>query len=741
MWQRSLLEALQPEGPNADTAAVWPEAPGESVDFVLVGEAPGIQEVKQGKPFVGRSGVLLREMAADHRLLRVHYTNASFYRPPVAEDGRDTRPTTHQITRERRRLLMEIAMLRPRSVVALGATAAHALCGNVPRMRGMVRYVHYLGVEVPVYITHHPARILYEPDVYKDVCEDMERIVEGRLPEPFLGDLELEGEINEFQGEAIYVDTESTSTHFPTADLRCVSVYTNGRSGIYTRDTLGSLRAGLERYAGRVVGHNTAGDELLLRRYGVPISFTDDTLLRHYSQDERRGSHGLKVLAPVVGGCDTGVERIWPYTHGEGTDETDFRGGSWEAIPDPTLQQYCARDAYCTARVEANLVRSSTERDERLYAYLRRAQRAFTDGMERGIAIDRDCLRAELADQEEKVEALKATFDFNPESHAETLAAVRAAGHGVSSVSRSVLSGLPGDLPARVLAYRKEAKILKAFLRPLEGWLTPDGVLHPTYKLFGTDSGRTSSADPNIQQIPPHLKHLFIARPGRVLLGWDYKTHEVRGLQYYIHDRTLGRLLADSDADPHAFVGARADLARQEAKRALFAVAYGASEGKLVEVGISREKARKAIAAIRQLFPTLETWRRAVIQQMNDVGHVETPYGRRRNFWYIDERTQYKAERIAVNFLVQSLCSDITMDATIQVYEKLHLPPLIYVHDFNCVEVGEEEVDRLSRASEEIARSIFPNEHVAWVPEMKFGRSWGDMRPTEEDTERSEEDE
>jgi len=131
-YDRAVLQGLVPPLGQGYSGPIFPEMPRSPVDFVLVGEAPGKQEVKEGRPFCGPSGKLLRELVEAAGLTNVHYTNACSYRPPL-RDGKDTKPTQKMLQAEKSRLFLEIAMLRPKAVVALGATAAYALCGQVPR--------------------------------------------------------------------------------------------------------------------------------------------------------------------------------------------------------------------------------------------------------------------------------------------------------------------------------------------------------------------------------------------------------------------------------------------------------------------------------------------------------------------------------------------------------------------------------------------------------------------------------
>src|SRR5438132_3196076 len=159
----------------------------------------------------------------------------------------------------------------------------------------MVHNVAYLGHSFPVYITRHPAAVFYDPDYYVDLVTDLGRVAKGEAPVEVR--FERDGRFGplcyvtgpvEFSGETIYVDTEATSTHFPSADLLCVAVSDSTATYLFesAKEGLDSLRRAISEFRGQVIGQNTPGDKILLRRNGIPIHFTGDTLLRHYRSEE-----------------------------------------------------------------------------------------------------------------------------------------------------------------------------------------------------------------------------------------------------------------------------------------------------------------------------------------------------------------------------------------------------------------------------------------------------------------------
>src|SRR5438132_14390143 len=152
----------------------------------------------------------------------------------------------------------------------------------------MVHNVAYLGHSFPVYITRHPAAVFYDPDYYVDLVTDLGRVAKGEAPVEVR--FERDGRFGplcyvtgpvEFSGETIYVDTEATSTHFPSADLLCVAVSDSTATYLFepTKEGLDSLCRAISEFRGQSVGQKTAGIEILLRRYGISIRYTVYTLI------------------------------------------------------------------------------------------------------------------------------------------------------------------------------------------------------------------------------------------------------------------------------------------------------------------------------------------------------------------------------------------------------------------------------------------------------------------------------
>lgn len=282
-------------------------------DIMIIGEAPGREEVEKGKPFVGRAGKLLRETLTSVGLNteKIYYTNACLCRPEANKT-----PTSALIRACRERLLSEVEAVRPKIIVPVGGVAFEALLGRkeaITKVRGV--YHHTLGYGVLP--TLHPAGLLRFPDPYPDFFEDLERvrqILEGHPPviDPPYTDYHIVEEQERFEAlmrciskkPMVSVDLETASLDFQNGHILSIAFsWKRGTSATVdwqqmiegNPDNYGRLKDALEGTP--CCFHNGQFDTLWLRSRGIEPKFAFDTMLAHYATDERQGTHGLKRLA------------------------------------------------------------------------------------------------------------------------------------------------------------------------------------------------------------------------------------------------------------------------------------------------------------------------------------------------------------------------------------------------------------------------------------------------------------
>jgi DNA polymerase-1 len=319
------------------------------------------------------------------------------------------------------------------------------------------------------------------------------------------------------------------------------------------------------------------------------------------------------------------------------------------------------------------------------------------------------------------------------------------------STDASVLEGLNGFPIVRlVLEYRQLMKLKSTYIDALPVLINPETHrVHTTFNQVGTTTGRLSSSEPNLQNIPirgelgKQVRQAFIAEPPSLLIGGDYSQVELRILAHLSQDL---RLLASfsQDEDIHATTasevfGVALDEVTPEMRRVAkvvnFGVIYGMSEYGLEQATeLSREEAAQFIDSYFQRYPRVKEYIELTKQQAREQGYVQTLMGRRR---YIPEinssnrQVREAAERMAINMPVQGTAADIIKLAMIRLQREidkrgLKSRMLLQVHDELLFEVPPKEVEETKGLVEE----IMPQAVELSVPlkvEVRVGRNWGEM--------------
>lgn len=236
--------------------------------------------------------------------------------------------------------------------------------------------------------------------------------------------------------------------------------------------------------------------------------------------------------------------------------------------------------------------------------------------------------------------------------------------------------------------------------------------LHPSFHLHRTATGRLSSSDPNLQNIPrtSSIRKLFVAPSGKTLLVADYDQIELRVMAMFSQDKRLLEVFKNEE-DIHAATASAVfkkpveqvtNEERQIGKGVNFLTAYGGGSGKLARVtGISEKDAAEILASYYKSFKQLTQWKQSVINQGIARGYVSTLYGRRRRLPDLrssDQSLKSRAERQAVNAVVQGTAADICKQAMINVYKiarETSLELLVQVHDELVATVNETETKNI----------------------------------------------
>jgi len=302
-----------------------------------------------------------------------------------------------------------------------------------------------------------------------------------------------------------------------------------------------------------------------------------------------------------------------------------------------------------------------------------------------------------------------------------------------------------------ILEYRQLTKIKSTYIDTLPGLVNPKtGRIHTSFNQTRTTTGRLSSSDPNMQNIPirgelgGQVRQAFIAPSGCSLLGGDYSQIDLRALAHLSRDENLVRAFRE-DADIHAATASllfgveaskiTADM-RRFAKTVNFGVIYGMSDYGLEQATeFSREEAGRFIKSYFEKYPGVRKYLDDTKEKARRDGYVETLLGRRRYIPDINSsnrQVREAAERMAINMPVQGTSADIIKVAMVDLYremekQKLKSKMLLQVHDELLFEVPDEEMDVIRRIVPEIMDSAVELD-VPLKVDTKVGKNWGEMK-------------
>jgi DNA polymerase-1 len=507
------------------------------------------------------------------------------------------------------------------------------------------------------------------------------------------------------------------------------------------RDVVARLKPLLEDMSVLKIGQNIKYDWLVLAQHGIEIAPQDDTMLMSYVLDAGRGNNGLDDLSQRW----LGHKPIaFAEVAGQGKGFIGFA-----RAPIERAAPYAAEDADITLRLwRLFKPRLVAERLMTVYELLERPMAATLARMERrGISIDRQILSrlsGEFAQTMGRVEAeisALAGERFNPGSPKQLgdilfgkmgLPGGTKTKTGAWSTSARALDDLAEqghELPKRILEWRQVQKLKSTYTDALPGFVNPQTHrVHTSYALAATTTGRLSSSDPNLQNIPIRteegrkIRRAFVATPGHKLVSADYSQIELRILAHMADIPQLRKAFADG-LDIHAMTasemfgvpikGMPPDV-RRRAKAINFGIIYGISAfGLANQLSIPREEAGAYIRKYFERFPGIRDYMDSTKRLCRENGFVSTIFGRKCNYPAIRSSNPSERsfmERAAINAPIQGSAADIIRRAMIRMEEALtkaglSAKMLLQVHDELVFEVPDAEVEAtlpvVSRVMEE----------------------------------------
>jgi DNA polymerase-1 len=525
---------------------------------------------------------------------------------------------------------------------------------------------------------------------------------------------------------------------------------------------LAKLKPMLEDPATLKIGHNFKFDWVVFDRRGIKVAPIDDTLVMSFNLDAGGlNSHSMDDLAAkhLDHQCLTFKEVC-----GAGQKQITFN-----QVPLDRATEYAAEDADVTLRLWNRFrTRMPHERVERVYEMVDRPLVPVVARMEReGVKVDREELgrlsrefSGQIAQLEERIcgEA-GCTFTIgSPQQLGEVLfnqMGLKGGRKGksgtwstdVNELERLSREGVP--IARLVLEWRQLTKLRSTYTDALQQQINKEtGRVHTCYSLSGAQTGRLSSTDPNLQNIPirteigRRIRDAFIAEPGFVMLSADYSQIELRLAAHMADVPQLKQAFAEG-ADIHSLTaqelfGEVSRDTRASAKTINFAILYGISRWGLAgRLSITADEAQAMIDRYFERFPGIQTYIAETLNRVRDTGFTTTLFGRKTHFPSIRAKNQGErqgAERAAINAPIQGTSADIIKRAMARMCPALEREGLgrtrmlMQVHDELVFEVPEEDVEAAGRVIRTVMESAAEPAVKLDVPlgvEIGTGANWG----------------
>ena len=589
-----------------------------------------------------------------------------------------------------------------------------------------------------------------------------------------------------FAARVVAFDTETSALDAMRAELVGISLATGPNQACYIplahggtdmfaekpqqidrAVALARLKPLLESDAVLKIGQNAKYDLNVMARHGIAVAPLDDTMVMSFDLDAGRGEDGI--------GGGHGMDELAARHLGHTTLAfKDVCGTGKKAIPFGEVPldratEYAGEDADVTWRLHALLrPRLSSEGATRVYERVDRPLVPVVAQMERhGIKVDRERLAslsatfaAEIAKLEGEIHTL-AGQEFtigSPKQLGEILfdklgyKGGKKGKTGQYSTDQSVLERLAGEgaeMATKVLEWRQLSKLRSTYTEALQAAINPDtGRVHTSYSLVGAQTGRLSSTEPNLQNIPirtelgRQIRDAFVAEPGNVILAADYSQIELRLAAHMADVPALKEAFAEGQ-DIHArtalemFGEVNRDT-RGRAKTINFAILYGISRWGLAgRLGVSSDEAQAMIDRYFERFPGIRAYIHSTLESVRTNGYSETLFGRKCWFPRIgssNPNERMGSERAAINAPIQGTSADIIKRAMVRMMPALeaaglgHVRMLLQVHDELVFELPEGDVAAASDVIRNVMAGAAQPAVMLSIPlgvEIGTGPSWG----------------
>jgi DNA polymerase-1 len=577
------------------------------------------------------------------------------------------------------------------------------------------------------------------------------------------------------KADLVAFDTETTSLDYMDAEVVGLSLsvaageaayipvahdYPGAPDQLPRTEVLEKLRTFLENPDQKKVGHHLKYDAHILARYGISLQgMAFDSMLESYVLNSVATRHDMDSVARHYLGRET---IHYEDVAGKGAKQLTFNQIDLE-----TAAPYAAEDADVTLQLHEALWSKLSEIETLRDIYLDIEQplvAVLLDMEETGVLLDRRMLATQSGELANRMVELEkqahelAGGPFNLGSPKQLqqilfekleLPVIRKTPKGQPSTAEDVLVELADDydLPRVIIEYRSVSKLKSTYTDKLPLQIAEStGRVHTSYHQAVAATGRLSSTDPNLQNIPirtpegRRIRQAFIAPDGHVLMAADYSQIELRIMAHLSGDKGLLKAFA-AEQDVHRATAAEVfeveldDVSadqRRSAKAINFGLMYGMSAfGLGKQLGIPRHEAQEYIDLYFDRYPGVKAYMDNTRESASKQGFVETVFGRRLYLPEINarnaQRRQY-AERSAINAPMQGTAADIIKRAMIEVHSWLHSGDrggrmIMQVHDELVFEVAEDKVDTFSAQVTDLMCAA-AELSVPLVVDVGVGQNW-----------------
>ena len=533
---------------------------------------------------------------------------------------------------------------------------------------------------------------------------------------------------------------------------------------IRMKDAMRALKPMLEDPSVLKIGQNIKYDDSIFASQGIRVAPIDDTMLLSYVLNAGKHSHGLDTLSErYLGHTPIAFKDV----AGTGKQQVSF-----DRVALDKATEYAAEDADVTLRLwQTFKPKLHTEKVTTVYETLERPLVPVLAEMERhGIKVDRDQLSRLSADFSQRMAALEAEAEeqagraFNigsPKQLGEILfdemglPGGKKTKTGAWVTDADVLEGLATEghpLPRTIVDWRTLSKLRSTYTEALQAAINPKtGRVHTSFAMAVAQTGRLSSSDPNLQNIPVRteegrkIRQAFIADEGNVLVSADYSQIELRILAHMADIPALKDAFRQG-LDIHAMTASEMfgvpiegmdPMVRRQAKAINFGIIYGISGfGLARQLGIPQGEASEYIKTYFKRFPGIRAYMDATKDFAKETGYVQTAFGRKIHLEAIKSKGPAKAfaERQAINAPIQGSAADVIKRAMIRMPEALaraglKARMLLQVHDELVFECPEAEAGTLIKVAQDTMQgAAMPalNLSVPLVVEARAATNWAE---------------